>query len=192
MIAILKYNAGNVRSVMHALNRLNVEFVWTDQKKKLREADKVIIPGVGEAGSAMAYLRDRNLDKLIVKLEQPVLGICLGLQILCSHSEEKDTECLGIFPEQVKKFTGPSKVPHVGWNTITDADPRLFGKKSDGSHFYFVHSYYAELGDSTAATGDYDVPFSAAMNKDNFWATQFHPEKSAKDGAALLKRFVEI
>jgi len=189
VIAILKYNAGNVRSVIHALNRLGVEHIWTDDEQDLRKADKVIIPGVGEAGTAMTYLRERGLDKTIVDLKQPVLGICLGLQILCSHSEEKDTTCLGIFPEKVRLFPGPSKVPHIGWNTVSSESD--FFANSNNEYFYFVHSYYAEIGPSTICECDYDLSFSAALQKDNYWAVQFHPEKSADSGAALLKRFLD-
>ncbi len=177
---------------MHALNRLGVENQWTDDPELIRSSDKVIIPGVGEAGTAMSYLKERGLDQLVKSLEQPVLGICLGLQIMCSHSEEKDTDCLGIFPERVKQFPGPSKVPHIGWNTVQNSDGVLFGDSPNDSFFYFVHSFYAQIGESTISECEYDIPFSAAMKRDNFWATQFHPEKSAHDGSALLERWVSL
>lgn len=193
MIAILKYNSGNIMSVMVALRRLGQEAVITSDPEVLSAADKVIVPGVGEARSAMTYLRERNLDSCIISLKQPVLGICLGLQLLCSSSEENDTSCLGIFDCRVLRFPRGSRVPHMGWNdfvSISD-DPLLEGLKST-DNLYYVHSYYAGLNNSTTAVCDYLVPFSAAMHKDNFFGVQFHPEKSAGQGLVILKNFIEL
>lgn len=192
MIAIIKYNAGNIKSVQNALSREGYESVITNDPEVLLKAEKVIFPGVGEAGSAMKYLKERGLDKVISSLEQPVLGICLGLQLLCSFSEEANTECLGIFDAKVKKFPASDKVPHMGWNNFLEKKGRLFNGISASDNVYFVHSYYAEITDSTIATCDYILPFSAAMQKNNFYATQFHPEKSAVTGAAILNNFLEI
>lgn len=192
MIAIIKYNAGNIKSVQNALSREGYESVITNDPEVLLKADKVIFPGVGEAGSAMKYLKERGLDKVISSLGQPVLGICLGLQLLCSFSEEANTECLGIFDAKVKKFPASDKVPHMGWNNFLEKKGRLFNGISASDNVYFVHSYYAEITDSTIATCDYILPFSAAMQKNNFYATQFHPEKSAVTGAAILNNFLEI
>ena len=192
MIAIIKYNAGNIKSVQNALSREGYESVITNDPEVLVRAEKVIFPGVGEAGSAMKYLKERGLDKVISSLEQPVLGICLGLQLLCSFSEEANTECLGIFDAKVKKFPASDKVPHMGWNNFLEKKGRLFNGISASDNVYFVHSYYAEITDSTIATCDYILPFSAAMQKNNFYATQFHPEKSAVTGAAILNNFLEI
>lgn len=192
MIAILKYNAGNIRSVFNALTRLGYESVITDSKTVLKNAVKVIIPGVGEASSAMAYLRKRNLDRLIVSLTQPVLGICLGQQLMCSFSEEGETECLGIFDTLVRKFPPHDKVPHMGWNNFTGLRDRLFDGISLTDNVYFVHSYYAEISVHSIAECDYIVPFSAAMRNSNFYSTQFHPEKSAEVGVRILKNFLEL
>lgn len=192
MIAIIKYNAGNIKSVQNALSREGYESVITNDPEVLLKAEKVIFPGVGEAGSAMKYLKERGLDKVISSLGQPVLGICLGLQLLCSFSEEANTECLGIFDAKVKKFPASDKVPHMGWNNFLEKKGRLFNGISASDNVYFVHSYYAEITDSTIATCDYILPFSAAMQKNNFYATQFHPEKSAVTGAAILNNFLEI
>jgi glutamine amidotransferase len=193
MIAIVKYNAGNIRSVSNALHRLGVDALVTDDPKLLREAEKVIFPGVGEASSAMNYLRERGLDKVLKNLHQPFLGICLGLQLMCKHSEEGDTECLGIFSENVKRFpSGKEKVPHMGWNNCSELNGPLFRGISTKDDFYFVHSYYAELGSQTTAQCDYILPFSAALQKDNFHAVQFHPEKSAEVGQQLIKKFLEL
>lgn len=197
-IVIIKYNAGNIESVNNALNRLGVNAEITADPDKIRNADKVIFPGVGEASTTMNYLRKHNLDQLIVSLKQPVLGICLGLQLMCSHSEEGDTQCLGIFDEKVKRFIpNPgeeyiTKVPHMGWNAISNLKSNLFTSAQENQYVYFVHSYYAGLGEHTAATCNYIVPFSAALQKDNFYATQFHPEKSGSVGAEILKNFLNL
>jgi len=190
-IAIIKYNAGNIMSVTNALHRLGIEPTVTDDPELLAAADKVILPGVGEASSAMKYLRERNLDQLILSLKQPVLGVCLGLQLMCNYSEEGDTNCLGIFDEAVRKFPPIDKVPHMGWNTITDLKTPLTDGLDDESYVYFVHSYFAEVGVNTIATCHYSVPFSAGLHKDNFYAFQFHPEKSSLIGAKILQNFIE-
>lgn len=192
-IAIIKYNAGNIQSVSFALERLAVDFEITDDAERIQAADKVIFPGVGEASTTMNYLRDNRLDKLIVGLTQPVLGICLGMQLLCDHSEENDTTCLGIFKEEVKKFNAvkDQKVPHMGWNSLTLSnswlDPIL-----ENAFAYFVHSYYVPVNEHTSAITEYIVPFSAAMHRDNFYAVQFHPEKSATTGELVLKSFLNV
>ena len=192
MIALLKYNAGNLRSVKNALDRLGVESEITNEVGALRQADKVIIPGVGQANTAMQYLEERGLDQVIKALNQPVLGICLGLQLMCSFSEEGATSCLDIFPQQVKKFIGTYKVPHMGWNTCFDLKGPLFNEVDENSDLYFVHSYFAEISECTTAKCTYGQPFTAAMRKDNFYAVQFHPEKSSLVGAQLLKNFLEL
>jgi glutamine amidotransferase len=192
MIAILKYNAGNIRSVQDAVTRAGYRSVITDNESELLMADKVIIPGVGEAGSAMRYLREKELDKLISTLKQPVLGICLGLQLMCNYSEEADTECMGIFDSTVRKFPTDKIVPHMGWNNFTSLKGEIFRGISPEEDMYYVHSYYAEISLSTVATCQYILPFSAALNRDNFYGTQFHPEKSAKTGATFLKNFLEL
>lgn len=197
MIAIIKYNAGNVQSVQYALQRLGVESIVTDDETLIRSADKVIFPGVGHAAPAMQYLKERNLDQLIVSLQQPVLGICLGLQLMCKHSEEGNTNCLGIFDEAVKLFV-PSpeneklKVPQIGWNSIYNFRSVLFDGLKEGEYVYTVHSYYAALGNETAATTDYIQPYSASLQKNNFYAVQFHPEKSGLAGETILKNFISI
>ena len=197
-IVIIKYNAGNIESVNNALNRLGVNAEITADHEKIRNADKVIFPGVGEASTTMKYLREQKLDELIVSLKQPVLGICLGLQLMCSHSEEGDTKCLGIFDEKVKRFSPKpgeefiTKVPHMGWNTITNFKSNLFSKEIEKQYVYFVHSFFADLGEHTAATCNYILPFSAALQKDNFYATQFHPEKSGALGAKILENFINL
>ena len=164
----------------------------TDDEEIIRSADKVIFPGVGEASSTMQYLRQSGLDKLIVSLKQPVLGICLGLQLMCRHSEEGNADCLGIFPVDVKRFPATGKVPHMGWNTLQQTKTKLFDASIEDKYVYFVHSFYAELSEYTIATTDYLVPFSAALHKDNFYAAQFHPEKSAKVGEQIIKNFIEL
>ena len=192
-VAILKYNAGNVFSVDCALRRLGVEPIVTDNVEQLRRADKVVFPGVGEASSAMAYLRSRHLDELIRSLTQPVIGICIGQQLLCRNSEEGNTECIGVFDTSVKRFSEALgvKVPEMGWNTIKPlVDNPLLKGIDENSYVYYVHSYYVPVCDDTIAVTDYSLPFSAAMNKDNFYATQFHPEKSGGVGELILKNFL--
>lgn len=192
MIAIIKYNAGNIRSVQNALTRLGYESTITDDAKNILSADKVIFPGVGEASSAMNYLIERGLDKVILSIQQPMLGICLGLQLMCDYSEEGNTKCLGIFNTNVKKFSATDKVPHMGWNSFSDIKGSLFKDISPNNDVYYVHSYYAEIIEQTIATCDYIKSFSAAMQKDNFYATQFHPEKSAEVGEQLLRNFCTL
>lgn len=193
MVAIIQYNAGNVQSVQYALQRLGIESIVTDDEALIQDAEKVIFPGVGHAAPAMKYLRERQLDRLIVSLKQPVLGICLGLQLMCNHSEEGDTECLGIFNEQVKLFKSDSlKVPQIGWNNIYDYTSVLFNNLAENDYVYGVHSYYAALGNETIAKTDYILPYSAALQKDNFYAVQFHPEKSGLVGETILKNFINL
>ena len=192
-IAIIKYNAGNVQSVQYALQRLGITSIVTDDEKEIRQAEKVIFPGVGHANAAMQYLRERELDKIIISLQQPVLGICLGLQLLCKHSEEGDTPCLGIFDTEVKLFASTDlKVPQMGWNNIYDLKSGLFEGLAEESFIYNVHSYYAALSNQTIATTDYILPYSAALQKNNFYAVQFHPEKSGKIGEIILKNFIAM
>ena len=192
-IAIIKYNAGNVQSVQYALQRIGVESIVTDDEKEIRHAAKVIFPGVGHANAAMQYLRERGLDEIIISLQQPVLGICLGLQLLCNHSEEGDTKCLGIFDTEVKLFASTDfKVPQMGWNNIYDLNSGLFEGLAEESFIYNVHSYYAAMSVQTIATTDYILPYSAALQKDNFYAVQFHPEKSGKIGELILKNFISM
>jgi len=192
MIAIVKYNAGNIRSVQNALTRLGYENIITDDASELLNADKVIFPGVGEASSAMKYLTEKGLDKILVQIEKPMLGICLGLQLMCKHSEESDTTCLGIFDTHVKKFPNTSKVPHIGWNSFIDIKSSLFKGVELSNDMYYVHSYYAEINEQTIASCDYILPFGTAMQKNNFYATQFHPEKSADIGEQILKNFCAL
>jgi len=192
MIAILKYNAGNIKSVQNALTRLGFESMITDDPVELIKADKVIFPGVGEAGSAMQYLRERGLDKTIISLKQPVLGICLGLQLMCRHSEEADTQCLGIFEAEVLLFPPVDKIPHMGWNNFLTIRGDLYKGVAINDDVYYVHSYYADICSSTSATCDYILPFSASLERDNFYATQFHPEKSAGVGEKILQNFLEL
>lgn len=194
-VAIVKYNAGNIYSVVHALKRLGVTPELTDDAEKLAKADRVLFPGQGEAGSTMAYLRQRGLDRLIRDLKQPVLGICIGQQLLCRHSEEGDTDCLGIFDTDVLKFRPDrheDKVPHMGWNTLSAMQGPLFKGLEPGDFVYFVHSYYVPVNPYTAAVTEYITPFSAALHKDNFYATQFHPEKSGSVGERILKNFLDL
>jgi len=197
-IVIIKYNAGNIESVYNALHRLGVNAEITGDHEKIKAADKVIFPGVGEARTTMAYLKKEGLDQLIPQLTQPVLGICLGLQLMCSYSEENDTPCLGIFDEQVKRFIPElgmefvTKVPHMGWNNITDLKSDIFDPSLDNQFVYFVHSYYAAVGEHTSAVCNYINSFSAALHRDNFYATQFHPEKSGTVGARILENFLKI
>ncbi len=197
-VAIIKYNAGNIQSVSFALDRLNVDYSITADPEEIRKADKVIFPGVGEASTTMKYLKEHKLDELITSLKQPVLGICLGMQLMCKHSEEGDVDCLGIFDEQVRKFEIPEsnpnniKVPHMGWNTITNSKSKLFDESIEGKFVYFVHSFYVALGEDTAATTNYIIPYSSALQKDNFYATQFHPEKSGDVGNRILENFIKL
>lgn len=192
MIAIVKYNAGNIKSVENALLRLGYDCVITDDKKVLSEAEKVIFPGVGEAGSAMKYLRDKGLNKVILNLRQPVLGICLGLQLMCSESEEGNTECLGIFKTKVRRFEESDLVPHMGWNNVKPIKGALFKGLENNNDTYFLHSYFAELSEDTTATCEYITCFSATLERDNFYATQFHPEKSAGIGEKIIQNFLEL
>ena len=192
-VAIIKYNAGNIYSVAHALRRLGIEPLVTADAEALRGADKVIFPGVGEASTTMQHLRQTGLDQVIRSLRQPVLGICLGMQLLCRYSEEGETECLGLFDTEVKRFVArrhEDKVPHMGWNTISGVKAPLFRPEAEGQFVYFVHSFYVPVNPWTAATTDYITPFSAALHRDNFFATQFHPEKSGSVGEAILKNFL--
>lgn len=191
-IAIIKYNAGNVQSVIYALQRLGLEPRLTDDPEYIQKADKVIFPGQGEASSAIRYLKSRKLDELIINLQQPVLGICIGLQLMCSYSEEGDTPCLGIFKERVKKFPPRDKVPHIGWNTLETHEGTLLRGLREDAYLYYVHSYYAELGPETVGKTQYIVPFSAVMEKDNFYAIQAHPEKSGAEGEIILKNFLAL
>lgn len=194
-IAIIKYNAGNNFSVLSALHRLGVEAKLTDSPEELRSADRVIFPGVGEAASAMAYLRERNLDNVISSLTAPVLGICIGQQLLCRHSSEGDTDCIGIFDVDVCRFDAADsglRIPHMGWNTLTSVQDGFIPQELENAYVYYVHSYFAPVCRWTAAQTDYIVPFSAALHRDNFYATQFHPEKSADAGHMILKRFLEL
>ncbi|MEK6508651.1 imidazole glycerol phosphate synthase subunit HisH [Myroides sp. C4067] len=193
MIAILKYNAGNVQSVQNAIERLGYQTIVTDDVAILTSADKVIFPGVGEASSAMRYLVDKGLDKVIIGLKQPVLGICLGMQLLCHSSEEGNVAGLGVFDNEVKLFPATDIVPHMGWNNCDMIEEEtLFKEIEELDDFYFVHSYYATLSKETIAVNNYIVPFSAALAKGNFYAVQFHPEKSGKVGELLLKNFLEL
>jgi glutamine amidotransferase len=192
-IVIIKYNAGNIQSVLYALERIGAEAVVTDDHELIGKADKVIFPGVGEASSAMRYLQERSLDKVIKNLQQPVLGICLGMQLLCTHSEENDTACLGIFEEKVCKFKSEDtayKIPQIGWNNIYDLKTPLFDGVPDNSYCYFVHGYFAAAGAHTIATTNYIQPYSSALHKNNFYGVQFHPEKSATVGEQILSNFI--
>jgi len=190
-IVIIDYGAGNVRSVQFALERLGYQAICTNDKDKIRDADKVIFPGVGEASSAMKELQRFGLDKLIPRLEQPVLGICLGMQLMCSHSAENDTKCMDIFPIDVLKFDDRLKVPQIGWNRIMDLKTGLFDGLSEGEYVYYVHSYYVPDNPFSIAGTDYGLVYSGAIRKDNFYACQFHPEKSSNAGERILKNFIE-
>ncbi|MBQ6064000.1 MAG: imidazole glycerol phosphate synthase subunit HisH [Prevotella sp.] len=196
-VAIVKYNAGNIYSVVNALNRLGVNPIITDDAETLLAADKVLFPGQGEAGTTMQYIREHHLDAIIKSLRQPVLGICVGQQLLCRHSEEGDTECIGIFPIDVKRFCPQrheDKVPAMGWNDlhINPSTQGIFKGLGEHPYVYFVHSYYVPVCEWTIATADYILPYSAALRKDNFWATQFHPEKSGDVGERILKNFLDL
>ena len=192
-LAIIRYNAGNTQSVIYALNRLGVDPIVTDDPIELQSCDKIIFPGVGEASTAMNYLKERKLDQLIPSFKQPVLGICLGLQLMCSHSEENNTDCLNVFPMKVKRFPAKDKVPQMGWNSITHLKSDLLKGLKENDFVYFVHSYYAELHkDYTIAQTNYILDYSSAIQKDNFYAVQFHAEKSSEVGAQILKNFIEL
>lgn len=194
-VAIIKYNAGNICSVDYALKRLGVEPLITSDEELLRGADKIIFPGVGEAATTMHFLQTSGLDRLIKELQQPLLGICLGMQLMCRHSEEGDVDCLGIFDAEVKRFVSrrhEEKVPHMGWNTLSQTNSPLFKEFAGEESVYFVHSYYVPVNEHTAAVTDYIHPFSAALHKDNYYATQFHPEKSGSVGERILKNFLEL
>jgi glutamine amidotransferase len=194
-LSIIQYNAGNIQSVLYALERLGVTATVTDDPSIIQASDKVIFPGVGEASTAMAYLKERNLDQLIVSLTQPVLGICLGMQLMCQHSAENDTNCLGIFEEQVLAFKATEmiqKVPQIGWNNIMNLKTDLFKAVPENSFAYFVHGFYAGLGDNTIATTDYIQAYSSGLHKDNFYGVQFHPEKSAEVGEQIIQNFLAL
>jgi glutamine amidotransferase len=199
-IAVIKYNAGNIQSVLFALERIGYSAIVTDDPGEIKESDKVIFPGVGEASTAMNYLKRKQLDKLIISLKQPVLGICLGMQLMCRHSEENNTECLGIFDEDVVKFKVKnqtpiamgSKIPQIGWNSIYELKTDLFKNVPDKSYCYFVHGYYAAKGKHTIAVTDYILPYSSALQTNNFYGVQFHPEKSAATGEVILKNFLGL
>ncbi len=197
-LSVIKYNAGNIRSVDFALQRLGINANITNDPEIIKSADKVIFPGVGEASTTMAFMKENNLDILIKELKQPVLGICLGLQLMCTYSEENDTPCIGIFDEIVRRFQpkpgteNTYKVPQMGWNSLHNVNPGIFDPSFEGNYVYFVHSYYAEIGKNTAAETNYIHPFSSALQKDNFYATQFHPEKSGTVGERILKNFLSL
>ncbi|MFM9910754.1 MAG: imidazole glycerol phosphate synthase subunit HisH [Chitinophagaceae bacterium] len=200
VLTIIKYNAGNIQSVLYALERIGVSAIVTDNHEQIKSSDKVIFPGVGEASSAMRYLKEKNLDQVIKNLSQPVLGICLGMQLMCKHSEENNTGCLGIFEENVCGFRrspiegvgGGFKIPQIGWNNIYDLKSDLFKNIEENSYCYFVHGYYATIGKHTIASTDYLLPYSSGLNKDNFYGVQFHPEKSALVGEGILRNFLSI
>ena len=194
-LAVIKYNAGNIRSLQYALERLGVDVLVTDDAEEILGADRIIFPGVGEASTAMKYLKEKNLHEIILQATQPFLGICLGMQLMCSHSEENNTQCLGIFNQQIKLFKSSDqliKVPQIGWNEIRELKSELFHGINSNSYCYFVHSYYAEVGSQTIATTDYCTSFSSALQKDNFYGVQFHPEKSADIGERIIQNFLNI
>jgi glutamine amidotransferase len=192
---VIKYNAGNLRSVEFALSRLGIDPIFSDEAETILRAQRIIFPGVGEASSAMKYLKERQLDEVILAAKQPFLGICLGMQLMCKHSEENNTTCLGIFDESVRKFNpvDPAlKVPQIGWNTISDLKTTLFADIPEESYCYFVHGYFASEGEHTIATTDYGGLYSAALNKGNYYGVQFHPEKSADIGQKIIENFLKI
>jgi len=192
-VVIVKYNAGNVCSITHALNRLGVSPILSDDSNVILSADGVIFPGVGEAQTAMEFLKAKGLDNTLIKISRPFLGICLGMQLMCSFSEEGEIPCLGIFKETVKKFPDTEKIPHVGWNQIKNIDlNKNFLKLQNNTDMYFVHSYYVPVNQNTIATTEYILPFSAAIKKDNFYGVQFHPEKSGVEGEKILKNFISL
>lgn len=192
MVAIIDYNAGNITSVKNALDRLGYKSIITSCHEEILGAQKVIFPGVGKASTAIKYLMNKSLDKTIKSITQPTLGICLGLQLMCKHSEEGDVECLGIFDTDVKKFPPNDIVPHMGWNNISDLSSRLFNGINENDSHYFIHSYFADICKYTIATCNYITPFTAAIHKDNYYSTQFHPEKSGDVGDKILKNFLEL
>lgn len=192
MIAIIKYNGGNVSSIQNALQRLNAESIITDDPEMIMKADKVIFPGVGEASSTMKILKENGLDSLIPSLQQPVLGICLGMQLMCMNNEEGNTQGMGIFNVNVKHFPAKDIVPHMGWNAISEFKSTVFSGVEEKSDVYFIHSYYCELSENTTALCDYILPFSASLQKNNFYAMQFHPEKSGATGSRLLQNFLNL
>jgi glutamine amidotransferase len=195
-IVIIKYNAGNIQSVLYALERIGVQAIVTDNHEEIIAADKVIFPGVGEANSAMNSLKENDLDQIIKSLEQPVLGICVGMQLLCKYSEENNTECIGVFDEPVKRFHPPlgvgGKVPQIGWNNIYNLQSPLMNGIAENSYCYFVHSYYVPMNEYTIATTDYIQPYASAIHKNNFYGVQFHAEKSANVGEQILRNFIEL
>lgn len=191
-IVLIDYNAGNVQSVCNAFRRLGVELEVTNDPEKIKSAEKVIFPGVAEASTTMAFLRESGLDKVLRELTQPFLGICLGMHVLCATSEEADTDCFGVYDIDIKRFQNVHKVPHMGWNTISNLNSPLFKDIDENAYVYFVHSFYAETNDYTIATCNYGSPFAAAIQKDNFYGVQFHPEKSADVGSKILKNFLEL
>ena len=193
-VSIIKYNAGNTQSVLFALERIGIKAIVTNDVEILKTSDKVIFPGVGEASSAMNYLKEHNLDNLIINLKQPVLGICLGMQLMCHYSEEGDTNCLGIFKTNVKLFPSSNtiKVPQIGWNTIYDLKTNLYKNIKEDEYMYFVHSYFAEVSEHTIAKANYGLEYSASLQKNNFYATQFHPEKSSDSGQTILENFIKL
>ena len=193
-IAIIKYNAGNVASVMYALDRIGAKYTWTDDEKVIQAADKVIFPGVGEASTAMAYLKEKKLDQLIPTLKQPVLATCIGMQLLCKHSEENDTDCMGVFDVNITRFQSNTlKIPHVGWNSIQARGENDLMKGLNETEFvYFVHSFYAPVYQDTSAICNYIQPFSAMLQKDNFFAAQFHAEISGKVGQKIIQNFLDL
>ncbi len=191
-VSIIKYNAGNVQSVLFALERIGINATVTDDAAFLNSSDKIILPGVGEASSAMHYLKERKLDEVIVNLKQPVLGICLGMQLMCQSSEEGDTKCLGIFDNKVKRFSGDVKVPQIGWNNIYDLKTNLYNNIKENEYMYLVHSYYAEISEHTIAKTNYGLEYSSSLQKNNFYGVQFHPEKSGDAGQQVLENFIKL
>lgn len=191
-LVIIDYGAGNIKSIQFAFKRLGVDAVLSSNPDEIKKADKVIFPGVGEASSAMSKLKESGLDTLIPELKQPVLGICLGMQLMCNQTEEGNTQGLGIFDVDVKRFSNEVKVPQMGWNTITNLDSELFGGLSDQDYMYLVHSYYAEENENSIATTEYEIPYASALQKDNFYGVQFHPEKSGKSGERILQNFLNL
>lgn len=191
-VAIVKYNSGNSCSVAFALERIGISAVITSDVNEIKTADKIIFPGVGEASSAMKFLREQKLDKVILDLKQPVLGICLGMQLMCDKSEEGNTDCLGIFKQNVLKFPNAYKVPQIGWNNISNLNSPLFKNVKEMEYMYFVHGYYAEKSTNTIASTNYGLEYSSALQKDNFYGVQFHPEKSSEAGQIILKNFLDL